>query len=436
MSFCGKLRKMLREKFLLSETRILWTIFFAFLIVRVSFVLLSGYDNFELFDDTSRYNLQSDAILAGKFNLLSNDLNELESLFITAPFYPYLQALFKLLFGSYWILAFQTTQILLCCLSGVFLYKTAKIIWNRDDVAIIASAIYCFYPLTLWWVHTFGQEMPFQCLLIFTVFFLLKAVYKNHFPSLIISAVLFSSAFLTKSHILLFAPFIPLFIFLAENKTLKQKLAYAAAFSIICFVFTLPYGLYNLKVNGVYVISSTGQGTLFLIGHNDDMYKAIVSPPRAAAIMGYEVISRLKARSENLTHSEIQKLYFDEGIKWCLENPQKFLKLKIYNLYYFLTPGLNPNYYTFNRWLAAFIISFPVYIFAYFGIFSSLKQNFRKHFWILGLFVSMIIFSVGFYVQNRFRTVTIELFYILYAAMPIADSFHLLTAKIFLQSKK
>jgi hypothetical protein len=79
---------MLREKFPLSEAQILWIVFFTFLIVRVLFVLLSGYDNFELFPDTSRYNRQSDAILAGEYNLLSNDLNQLESLFITAPFYP------------------------------------------------------------------------------------------------------------------------------------------------------------------------------------------------------------------------------------------------------------------------------------------------------------------------------------------------------------
>ena len=419
----------LAQKFPLSESQILWIVFFAFLIVRVLFVFVSGYDNFELFDDTSRYNQQSDAILAGEYNLLSENLDQLESLFITAPFYPYFQAFFKLIFGSYWIFALEATQILLSSLSGVFLYKIAKIIWDRNDVAIIASAIYCFYPLTLWYVHTFGQDMPFQYHFIFTVFFLLKAVYKNHFPSLIISAVLFSITFLTKSHILLFAPFIPLFIFLSKNKTFRQKLIYTAVFSTICLVFTLPYGLYNLKANGVYVISSSGQGSFFLIGHNDDMYKGIVSPPRTAAIMDYEVITRLKPKREGLTHSEIQAMYFDEGIKWCLENPRKFLLLKAYDLYYFLMPGVNPNYYSFNQWLASFIISLPVYIFAYAGIFLSLKQNFRKHFWILGLFLSMVIFSVGFYVQNRFRTITIEPFYILYAALPLADLFNFLITK-------
>jgi hypothetical protein len=191
---------MLRVRFPLSETQILLIVFFVFFVVRVLFVLLSGFDNFELFGDTVRYNQQSDAIRAGEYNLLSADLSQIESLFITAPFYPYFQALFKLLFGSYWISALAATQIFLSSLSGVFLYKTAKLIWcERDDVAAAASAIYCFYPLTFWWVHTFGQEMPFQYQFIFTVYFLLKAIYKNHFPSLILSAVLFSITFLTNT---------------------------------------------------------------------------------------------------------------------------------------------------------------------------------------------------------------------------------------------
>jgi hypothetical protein len=272
--------------------------------------------------------------------------------------------------------------------------------------------------------------MPFQYHFIFTVYFLLKAVYKNHFPSLVLSAVLFSITFLTKSHILLYAPFIPLFIFLSKNKTFRQKLAYSATFALICFVFTLPYGLYNLKVNNTYVISSSGEGSFFLIGHNDDMYKSLVTPPRRASIMEYEVIERLKPKREGLTHSEIQKMYFAEGVRWSLENPRKYLLLKIYNLYYFLMPGVNPNYYSFRFWLASLLISLPVYLFAYFGIFTSLRRNFRKHFWIFGLFLSMFIFSVGFYVQNRFRTITLEPFYILYVALPTADLFRFTIAKI------
>jgi len=397
-------------------SRISWGIFLAFLVVRVGFVLLSGYDSFQLQPDSARYNLQSDGILAGNFNLV-------EPLFVTAPFYPYFEALFKLLFVSYWIPALQITQIIISSLSGVFLYKTAKLIWNKSDIALIASAVYCFFPFTFWWVHTFSQETLFQCFLIFTIYFFLKAIYKNSFQSLLASAVLFSVTFLTKSHILLFSPFIPIIIFLSKNKSLKNKVAYTVAFTSICLAFTVPYGLYNLKVNGLYVISSTGLGGQFLTGHNDDVYLTVVNPPprnsteaERLSQMDFQIFKQLLEKKQGLSQSQLQRLYLDEGIRWCVENPHKALTLAFYNLYYFLMPGVNKNWYPYNQWLASIVISSPVYILGYMGIILGLKQNYRYHFWILALFISMIIFSVGFYVQNRFRTVTIEPFYILYAA--------------------
>lgn len=421
---------MLFKKSLLSEKRIQWTIFLVFFLVRILFVTLSGFSSFDLQPDSSRYNRQSDAILLGQYNLL-------EPLFITAPFYPYFQSLFKLTFGSYWILALQLTQIILSSLSGVFIYKIAKIIWECKEIAIISAILYCFYPFTFWWVHTFTQDTPFQYHLIFTIYFLLKSVYKNHFPSLIFSAILFSITFLTKSHILLFAPIIPLILlFSNQEATFTLKVKNIFIFIIICFVFTIPYGVYNHMVNGVYVISSTGQGGFFLTGHNDDVYKQIVNPPvlgseeaRRLQNLEFSIFEELETKKEGLSHREVQSLFLREGIKWCVENPQKAVTLFGYNLFYFLLPGLNPNWYSFKSWIVSFIISIPIYLLAYIGIFIALKQDFRKHLWVVGLFGSMILFSTIFYVQNRFRVITIEPFYLLYASSLIPSLIFLFKSK-------
>jgi hypothetical protein len=409
-----------RSQIFFPRPQIFWGIFLTFLIVRVGFVVFSGYNSFQLLPDTERYDRQSNEILAGHFNLT-------EPLFITAPIYPYLEALFKFLFGLYWILALQIAQILISSLSGVYLYKTAQLIWGKEDIALTASAIYCFFPFTLWWVHTFSQEMLFQSFLIFTVYSFLKSIYKNDLLSLLVSAALFSVTFLTKSHILLFALFIPIIIFLLQNKNLKQSLGYTAVFTAVCFIFTIPYGLYNLKVNGQYVISSTGLGAQFLLGHNDDAYLTIVNPPpynSAEAVRlskgDFLIFRQLADEKQGLSQSQLEKLYFNEGLRWCQENPQKAVTIALYDLYYFLMPGLNKNWYSQNQWLASIIISSPIYIFGYIGIFLSLKRDFKRHFWILALFISMIIFSVGLYVQNRFRTITLEPFYILYAAFCVS----------------
>lgn len=105
----------------------------------------------------------------------------------------------------------------------------------------------------------------------------------------------------------------------------------------------------------------------------------------------FNIFRELEPRKEGLTHSEIQKMYFDEGIRWVKENPNKAITLAIFDLYYFLMPGLNPNWYSRGQVLFSLFVSLPIYVFAYLGIFLALKQDFRKHFWILGLFISMII---------------------------------------------
>jgi hypothetical protein len=412
-----------------TETRLLWTIFSAHFLVRLAFIVFSGFDNFQLQPDTLRYDRQSSAILAGNFNLA-------EPLFITAPLYPYLEAGFKLIFAGVWMKALEIFQLLGASLSGVYIYKIAKLVWSRQDVALIAAAIYCVYPFTFWWVNTFAQDMMFQCLLIFSIYFLLKAAFEERLSDLVKFSVLFSLTFLTKSHVLLFAPFAALFLLLNSRGTLVQRISRPAIVAAICFAFTLPYGLYNLKANGVYVISSSGQGGFFLSGHNDDIYAAVVSPPprgtpewQRLLNFEYDVFQRLTPKKDEVSQSELQRIYFEEGLRWCRENPGKLLTLIAYDLYFFLKPGLNPNWYPVKPWLASLVISAPIYLLAYAAMFAAFRSDWRRHLWMLGLFLSMVGFSTIFYVQNRFRTITVEPYYIVYAAYPLAGLLAILRSR-------
>ena len=400
----------------IPDKQLPFVIFFCFLLARLAFILATGYNSFELMPDTIRYNEQSNAILNGNYNLTTK-------LFIVAPFYPYFEALVKLLFKSHWQIALQTIQIVLSSLSGVALYYLAKDLFNKN-VALLAAAVYCVFPLTLWWVHTFDQDMPFQYELIFTFYFFFSALKKKNFGLFLLSAVLFSITFLTKSHILLFSPFIPLIIWFNLNESAVVRLKYIVGFVLICALSTVPYGLYNLKANGMYVLSSTGQGGHFLTGHNDDCYKWIVEPPKMntpeyeklAVIDSYAVFQQLQDTLKTLNQKQQQDLYLAEGIKWCKNNPGKLVKLSFYDGLYFLSPGLNFGHYPFKKWLFIFFIELPVYLFAYLGIFIALRTDFKKHFWIFGLFLTVLGFSVVFYTQNRFRVITLEPYYIIYAS--------------------
>lgn len=401
-----------------NDRRIVRWIFIACLVVRGLFLAVTSGLDLDLDRDNRRYEEQSESILHGNFDLETQ-------FFITAPFYPFTQAFFKLVLGEWWKFGIGLVQLLLASWSGVVLYRLAGMLFDRR-VALTAAAIHAVFPLTLLWVGTRAQDMPFQIALIFSLYALVTAARGDRPGRTALAALLFSVTFLTKSHILLFAPFIPLYYWLNMPAGPWRRVGHVALFTGICLAATLPFGLYNLRHHGLYVISSTGQGGHFLTGHNEDVYRFIVDPPplgsaehRRIFNMQYRAIDEIADSLAVLDHKGQQELYLAKGLEWCRENPGKLLELSAYDLYYFLLPGLNPHHYGRLTWLAMFVISLPLYAFAYAGLWMALRADLRKHGWMLGLVCAMVVFSVVFYVQNRFRTITLEPYYIIYGSFAL-----------------
>ena len=399
----------------LSRIKINLIIFTSFFLVRYIFLILSNYDNFELQPDSYWYSQQSNDVLEGNFNLL-------RPLFITSPFFTYFQAIVKLTFGDLWLVILEFFQVSIASISGIFFYKLALILFKCKKTSYFALVIFCFYPFTFWYVGTFTQDIWFQSFLIIFMFYFSFYLKNFRIKNLIISAIIFSLTFLTKSHILIFSLFIPVSIFFIKSIELKKKISNIFLFSSICLMFTLPYGIYNLKTNGVYVFSSNGFGGLFILGHNEDAYINHIKTPEINSLeakrlrsVDYKIFKNLKDKVSKSSPGEIQKIYFDEGIKWIKENPKKSKELLIFNFKRFFTPGLHKSWYDHNTWLFSLILSTPIMIFGYVGLILKLK-NFRNNAWILYIFLSLLIFSLIFYYQGRFKVITLDPLLILLSA--------------------
>lgn len=399
----------------LSLIKINLIIFISFFFVRYLFLILSNYDNFELQPDSYWYSKQSNEVLKGNFNLL-------RPLFITSPFFTYFQALVKLIFGNFWEIILEFFQVSIASISAIFFYKLSLILFKCKKTSYFALIMFCFYPFTLWYVGTFTQDIWFQSFLIIFMFYF--SLYLKYFEikNLIISAVIFSITFLTKSHILIFSLFIPITIFFINRIELRIKILHIILFSSICFMFTMPYGFYNLKANGVYVFSSNGFGGLFILGHNEDAYINHIKTPNINSVeakrlksVDYKIFKNLEDKISKSSPSEIQEIYLKEGLKWIEENPVKFRELLIFNFKRFFTPGLHKSWYDHNTWLLSFILSSPIMIFGYLGLILILK-NFRENAWILYIFLSLLIFSLIFYYQGRFKVITLDPLLILLSA--------------------
>jgi hypothetical protein len=387
-------------------------IYFLALAVRLLWASLSGLGP-EAGADFERYNTFSDNILSGDFNLETR-------LFITAPLFPYALALAKLSFGGNWFVGLGFFQILISSASVVCLAAAANIIFSKRSVAITAGILYAICLPTIYYTHLPSQESLFQSFFVIAFYGLCR--YNIH-PSrlnIVVFVIPFTLALLTKSHVILMVPLVAALI-LFKSRPFKARIVDVSILIFIISLLTMPYGLYNLKVNGSYVISSSGSGGFFLTGHNDDFYQWLINTPLKDSAE-YTRLKQMKfhAYSEvgipsNATHSQRQSIYMQRGITWARENPGKALNLSLHNLGHHLQPGYSLRFQSLPSWLTAMAFNLPIYILAYIELVKHLKSP-KRHLPAYVIFVTMIIFATVFYAQNRFRLITVEPIYVLYAS--------------------
>jgi len=396
------------------------SLFVAALIVRIAFYLFSGIQ-YSQGPDFSRYDQLSDQILIGNYNLLVG-AGDFEA-YIIAPIYPYLMALFKYLFSSEYVFYLSCFQILLSSLSVPIIFLISIQLTNSKVISLLASFAYIFFPLTLFYTHQFSQESIFQSFFIFTIYFFNRFIFSSSYKDLTIFSIFFGITCQIKSHILLIIPFLSLG-YLAIKKFSLPSIMRITFCAILVNLMLLPYGAFNLIKNDSYVLSTSGQGSHFLIGHNDDFYRwQVETPPlnseefNKLKSMDFEIFTSAGALGKGLTHNQKQVLYFDLGLKWIEENQRKFVTSSLRSLQNFIFPGVSKNHYSFNAWMIILVISLPIYLLSYFGIYHSIRHFHSRHISIIAIFFGLLIYAVVYYNQNRFRTITIEPFYLIYSAI-------------------
>jgi len=400
-----------------------WIVFLISLVVRL--VLAFGMG--EVFDessDTKRYVELSERVLAGSFDFEKPE-------FIVSPLYPVFLASIRLVAGGQWILAMELAQSFLSALETVLLYRIAMLLWNRKRVSWLAALGHAFYPLNLSYVSQVGQESLFEFLWVACIFWLIVSGRRRNYGSVIASAVFFGLGYLTKSHILLYAPFVCVH-YLLNGDSISDSVRKIALFGAISFAISIPWGIYNWQTKNAYILSSSGYGSHFLGAHHDEYYDFLTKPPvlrsdewyRAMAWWKHDVFREVFAKrtESGMSDREFQRMCYEYGLKWCRENPDKYYWLKVTDLGRLVRPGISRHHYRFEIWLASALICTPVFLMAYAGIAWNLRADFRRHFWILGIILMMAIYVVSFYYQGRFRVITIEEFYLVYAAFS-ADRF-------------
>jgi hypothetical protein len=383
------------------------------LLVRLAYWCLSPSDVFQLNTDSIWLSEFSDKAAQGNFNFDHGH-------FILSPAFVFIAAGFKLLFSSHWTSFLVLFQILVASVAGGLLYRLARLMYNQK-VASLTAWLYAIFPFTMWWVFTMSTESLFGSLFIIALYFLVLAQKKKTLTDLIFSAVFFSFAFLTKSHILLFAPFIVVWFFLCSKRA--QAMRFALVYAGVCALMALPWALYNARLHHVYVLSSNGGPLLFYVGNSEFGYHNMVDvPPRNTE--DFEALQSLNFGYYNadfdsiiaLPQSQKQPLFFHAAMHWIRSHPKQFAEIKLANALTFLAPGFSYRHYAWPTWLMSVLLCLPIYFFAYWKLGRIVKTKRREEWIWVFLFLTMLGFSVVFYTQNRFRSITIEPVYLMLAS--------------------
>ncbi|MDH4222677.1 MAG: glycosyltransferase family 39 protein [candidate division Zixibacteria bacterium] len=411
---------MFQEKIEKKEKIILLLVFILAFTVR--FIYILGISRLPLFDfpfADALYNLDWAKQIA------SGDLWA-KAPFFRAPLYPFFLSLLIKVFGEdlYFL---RIVQILIASLSCVLICLLARKLFNFK-VALLSAIFACFYAPFIFYEAEFQDTFLIIFLDILLVYLLFLAQKKPSLFRFFLSGIILGLSAITRPNILLFAVFIPFWIFFYFRKkiSLRSALNFAAFFLLGICLIVLPVILVNYFAGKDFVIISWQGGINFYLGNNPyaSGYKVVASGIRTTwegiYYDGINLANQMSGRE--LTFSGSQNFWFKQGLNFILKQPFPALKLYLKKIALFLSGyeiSENPNIYFFwaqpqnilKPILWKNIFYFPTGILlplGWLGLFLSFR-SWRKFSIVPGFIFVYMLSVIIFFVNTRFRLPIIPL---------------------------
>jgi len=345
--------------------------------------------------------------------------------FFRAPFYAYFLATVYKIFGHSYVIP-RLIQHLIGSFSCILVYSLAKKLFNRK-VAMVASLLAAFYGMFFY----FENELLLDSFLVFfdllLILLLLRAKDNPKFLNWLVCGIILGTSAITRPTILVFIPFVWLWIFLlfiqdgstsfgfAQDKSLtikrrlKEVLTFCVMFLIGSTLVIFPLTLRNYLAAKDFVLISSQGGINFYIGNNEnsDGMSAIFYKQDWQYHDFQQMAEKESERS--LKPSEISDFYYKKGIGFILNQPQKAFKLLVKKLYLFWNKfeiSNNQDIYFFRRYSSLIrILPLGFWLIGPLGLVGMVLSSQK---WKNALLPILFVFSymltvVMFFVTARFR---------------------------------
>jgi len=258
--------------------------------------------------------------------------------FYGLPLYPYFLGFIYFLFGHDIFIA-RLFQALLDSISCGLLYLVGRRVFGRAT-AVIASLIFVFYAMSFYF-EGFLSSVPLAIFLNLLILLMLFSIYeKQHLVKAHLLGCLVGMSALANSSILLFLPFIMIWMFIAFKKSdakkkVIQPLVVAACAVLIISTVTIR----NYIVAKDFVPVTSHAGVTFYAGNNPKAIGTFYLPHDLG-----RGVARTKTASKNIAEktlgkklkaSEVSSFWAKKGFSFIRNNPAAYLKLIFKKIYFF-----------------------------------------------------------------------------------------------------
>jgi len=323
---------------------------------------------------------------------------------IRPPLYPAFLALVWALVGTESLIAVRGVQIVLSLFNVLFLYQLGLRVFSHR-VALLAAAVFCFYPTLLAFNYLLLTEVLFTFLLTLFVFGYVVLVQTGKISIAVGTGCVLGLAALTRSILWPFPILLCPLAFIMLPGSRLGRLRLVGCLFLGYLVIVGPWAVRNTALQGEFTVVNTMGGITLLMGNYEHTPLNRAWDP--ITLRGERSIFKelRQQHPESSTWTEGQKE------KWAqhraLENMRKQPLLTIkrslvkfanfWGLERVIVAGIQQGYYQPPRWftgLATFLISFAymgVMLLACLGIFRAAPKDQRVH----AFFIILILFISG-----------------------------------------
>jgi 4-amino-4-deoxy-L-arabinose transferase-like glycosyltransferase len=252
------------------------------------------------------------------------------------PLYPAALAGVYSLFGIENFQAVRLIQAGLSLLNVLLMHRLGSQIFN-PRIGLWAAGTYCFYPSLLGFNTLLLTEVLFTFLLCAACYTLVRSLQRESIIYLLLAGILLGLGALTRSVLWLFPAVLTVFIALVWRGSLKRR-ALASSVLLAAFSVTIaPWVIRNTSLERTFVAIDTLGGRNFMMGNY--RYTPLYRAWDAVSLQGqqswYYELTRVHPASALRTQGQIDRLAFQQGMKFVLENPGLTLQRDIVKFFHF-----------------------------------------------------------------------------------------------------